>query len=189
MAYSAGTPPSPSSSIRFRGTCTGFFIYKVLWWQERNGFKANQSVRVIDIAPTTGMQTESKIRMSYSRIRGAEEDLAGRAGFGMPTFDHPVGGTCVAVGHPEVRTGKEPGVWGGSLLCQREPRPCCRVLRQASRMCAVAGYFSRCSSGITRWSLRALFDGGSLMLRLRWLWGRIGGYLAAVTCLHPKFCF
>lgn len=53
--------------------------------------------------------------MSYSRIGGAEEALAGRAGFGMPTFDHPVGGTCVAVGHPEVRTGKVPGGWGGDL--------------------------------------------------------------------------
>lgn len=103
-----------------------------------------------------------KIRMSYSRIGGAEEALAGRAGFGMPTFDHPVGGTCVAVGHPEVGTGKEWGVGRGSLLCQR-PRLCCRVLRQASRMCAVAGYFFRCC--ITRWSLRALFDGGSLLLR------------------------
>ena len=110
----------------------------------------------------------------------------------MPTFDHPVGGTCVAVGHPGVGTGAEPrGVRGrgGSLFCQG-PRLWCRVLRQASRMCAVAGCFSCCSSGITRWSLRALSDGGSLLLRLRWLWGRIGGYLAAVVaCLHPKFVF
>lgn len=92
----------------------------------------------------------------------------------MPTFDHPVGGTCVAVGHPGVGTGAEPK-WGGQrrgggdfLFCQG-PRLWCRVLRQASRVCAaVAGYFSRCSSGITRWSLRALSDGGSLLLlRLR----------------------
>lgn len=34
----------------------------------------------------------------------------------MPTFDHPVGGTCVAVGHPGVGTGAEPrGVRGGGL--------------------------------------------------------------------------
>ena len=132
------------------------------------------------------MQTEKK-RWATAEAR------TGRAGFGMPTLDHPVGGTCVAVGHPGVRTGSEPGGWGGewgSLLCQG-PRLCCRVLRQASRKRAVAEYFSRCSSGITRWSLRALFDGGSLLLRLRWLWGRIGGYLdAVVACLHPKFvCF
>lgn len=90
----------------------------------------------------------------------------------MPTFDHPVGGTCVAVGHPGVGTGTEPGsgagVGGGlvgSLSCQGL-RPWCRVLRQALRMCA-DGYVSRCSSGITRWSLRALSDGGSLLQRLR----------------------
>lgn len=114
--------------------------------------------------------------MNYSRISGAQEALVGRAGFGMPTLDHPVGGTCVAVGHPEARTGSEPGgvvgagVGGGgggeSLLCQG-PRPCRRVVRQASRMRGVAGYFSRCSRGITRWSLRALSDGGSLLLLLR----------------------
>lgn len=110
----------------------------------------------------------------------------------MPTFDHPVGGTCVAVGHPGVGTGIEPkgfGERGGSLFCQG-PRLWCRVLRQASTVCAVAGCFSCCSSGITRWSLRALSDGGSLLLRLRWLWGRIGGYLAAVVaCLDPEFVF
>lgn len=110
----------------------------------------------------------------------------------MPTFDHPVGGTCVAVGHPGVGTGTEPkgfGERGGSLFCQG-PRLWCRVLRQASTVCAVAGCFSCCSSGITRWSLRALSDGGSLLLRLRWLWGRIGGYLAAVVaCLDPEFVF
>lgn len=58
--------------------------------------------------------------MNHSRISGAQEALVGRAGFGMPTLDHPVGGTCVAVGHPEARTGSEPGGvvgvvggWGG----------------------------------------------------------------------------
>lgn len=55
--------------------------------------------------------------MNHSRISGAEEALVGRAGFAMPTLDHPVGGTCVAVGHPEARTGSEPGGvvgwWGG----------------------------------------------------------------------------
>lgn len=69
------------------------------------------SVRVKDIGATAGMQTEKK--MNYSRISGTEEALTGRAGFGMPTLDHPVGGTCVAVGHPEVRTGSEPGGGGG----------------------------------------------------------------------------
>lgn len=42
-------------------------------------------------------------------------DLSGRVGFGMPTFDHPVVGTCVAVGHPGSRDGTravEMG-WGG----------------------------------------------------------------------------
>lgn len=105
-------------------------------------------------------------KTSYSRIIGTEVALTGRAGFGMPTFDHPVGGTCVAVGHPGVGTGTEPRGWGGSLFCQG-PRLWCRVLRQASRICEVAGCFSCCSSGITRWSLRALSDGGSLLLRLR----------------------
>lgn len=106
-----------------------------------------------------------KKKMRCSRIIGTEVVLTGRAGFGMPTFDHPVGGTCGAVGHPGVGTGTEPRGWGGSLFCQG-PRLWYRVLRQTSRMCAVAGYFSRCSSGITRWSLRALSDGGSLLLRL-----------------------
>lgn len=58
--------------------------------------------------------------MNYSRISGAEEALTGRAGFGVPTLDHPVGGTCVAVGHPEVRTGSEPGVGGISPLSRAE---------------------------------------------------------------------
>lgn len=31
----------------------------------------------------------------------------------MPTFDHPVGGTCAAVGHPGVGTGTEPRRVGG----------------------------------------------------------------------------
>lgn len=61
--------------------------------------------------------------MSYSRIGGAEEALAGRAGFGMPTFDHPVGGTCVALGHPEVRTGKGVGGGGVSPLSKAETVP------------------------------------------------------------------
>lgn len=103
--------------------------------------------------------------MSNSRITGTGVVFIGRAGFGMPTFDHPVGGTCVAVGHPGVGTGTEPRGWG-ALFCQGLTL-WCRVLRQAWRMCAVAGYFSRCSSGITRWSLRALSDGGSLLQRLR----------------------
>lgn len=40
----------------------------------------------------------------------------------MPTFDHPVGGTCVAVGHPGVGTGIEPkgfGERGGLSLLSR----------------------------------------------------------------------
>lgn len=113
--------------------------------------------------------------MNHSRISGAEEALVGRAGFGMPTLDHPVGRTCVAVGHPEARTGSEPGGvvgagvgwgWGGDISSVKGRDR--GVVRQASRMCAVAGYFSRCSRGITRWSLRALSDGESLLLlRLR----------------------
>lgn len=63
------------------------------------------------------MQTEKKMR--YSRIIGTEVVLTGRAGFGMPTFDHPVGGTCGAVGHPGVGTGTEPRGWGGLSLLSR----------------------------------------------------------------------
>lgn len=58
--------------------------------------------------------------MKYSRIIGTEVALTGRAGFGMPTFDHPVGGTCVAVGHPGAGTGTEPRGWGGSFLSRAE---------------------------------------------------------------------
>lgn len=47
----------------------------------------------------------------------------------MPTFDHPVVGTCVAVGHPEVRTGTEPRGrvgwgWGGENLPSVKGRDC-----------------------------------------------------------------
>lgn len=43
----------------------------------------------------------------------------------MPTFDHPVGGTCVAVGHPGVGTGAEPrGVRGRGALSSVKGRDC-----------------------------------------------------------------
>lgn len=43
----------------------------------------------------------------------------------MPTFDHPVGGTCAAVGHPGVGTGERSrggvgGKEGLSLLSRAE---------------------------------------------------------------------
>lgn len=44
----------------------------------------------------------------------------------MPTFDHPVGGTCVAVGHPGVGTGTEPKGFGerGGALSSVKGRDC-----------------------------------------------------------------
>lgn len=62
--------------------------------------------------------------MSYRRIIFTEVALTGRAGFGMPTFDHPVGGTCVAVGHPGVGTGTEPRGAGGGALSSVKGRDC-----------------------------------------------------------------
>lgn len=110
-----------------------------------------------------------KIRMSYSRIGGCSSGWPCRVLACLHLITRSAG---LALLSDILKSGQERsrgwGVWGGgerSLLCQR-PRLWCRVLRQAWRMCAVAGYFSRCSSGITRWSLRALFDGGSLLLRL-----------------------
>lgn len=175
MAYRAGYPPPPShpspppSPKRFRGTCMvtrqpkRFLLLQGATIVKKMNSRLKRIVRIRNTGATTGMQTET---MSYSRIIGTEAVRTGRAGFGMPTFDHPVGGTCVAVGHPGFGTGTEPRGWGGSLFCQG-PRLWRRVLRRASRICVVAGCFSCCSSGITRWSLRALSDGGSLLLRLR----------------------
>lgn len=52
----------------------------------------------------------------------------------MPTLDHPVGGTCVAVGHPEVRTGSEPG--GGGDLSSVKGRDCAVGSSGRRRECA-----------------------------------------------------
>lgn len=83
----------------------------ISWYEDKKGMDSKQT----RACASNNKDANRKKKMKCSRISGREEALSGRAGFGMPTLDHPVGGTCVAVGHPAVRTGSEPGGWGWGI--------------------------------------------------------------------------